>query len=60
MNATDVECPICGAKIGERCRTLTGKALPVTHARRKFAAFEAETPDEPHEERVEAARIKAQ
>lgn len=42
MNATDVECPECGAAIGERCRTMTGKALPVTHAKRKYAAFAAE------------------
>ena len=38
MNATDFECPVCGAKVGERCRTLTGKMLPVTHAKRKWAA----------------------
>ena len=38
MNAIDFECPVCGAKPGERCHTLTGKANPVSHARRKQAA----------------------
>ncbi|MFZ0706426.1 MAG: hypothetical protein WAM71_12545 [Candidatus Korobacteraceae bacterium] len=46
MNAIDVECPQCGAKPGQRCHTLTGKANPVSHAKRKLAAFEAETPRE--------------
>jgi hypothetical protein len=40
MNAIDVECPECGAKPGKRCHTLTGKATPVSHPRRKRAAFE--------------------
>lgn len=40
MNAIDVECPVCGAKPGERCHTLTGKANPVSHAKRKLAALE--------------------
>jgi len=42
MNAIDVECPECGAKPGERCHTYTGKWQPVTHAKRKRAAFEEE------------------
>jgi hypothetical protein len=40
MNAIEVECPECGAKPGKRCQTLTGKATPVSHAKRKRAAFE--------------------
>jgi len=40
MNAIDFECPVCGAKRGERCHTITGKANPVSHAKRKQAAFE--------------------
>lgn len=40
MNAIEVECPECGAKPGKRCQTLTGKATPVSHAKRKLAAFE--------------------
>jgi hypothetical protein len=42
MNAIDFECPECGARPGERCHTLTGKATPVSHAKRKRAAFEKE------------------
>jgi len=42
MNAIDLECPECGAKPGERCRTFTGKMQPVSHAKRKRAAFEEE------------------
>jgi hypothetical protein len=42
MNAIDLECPQCGAKPGERCRTYTGKWQPVAHAKRKRAAFEAD------------------
>jgi hypothetical protein len=42
MNAIDLECPECGAKPGERCHTLTGKATPVSHGKRKRAAFEQE------------------
>jgi hypothetical protein len=41
MNAIEIECPECGAKPGQRCHTLTGKASPVSHAKRKRAAFEA-------------------
>jgi hypothetical protein len=39
MNAIDLECPQCGARPGERCRTDTGKWQPVAHAKRKLAAF---------------------
>ena len=42
MNAIDFECPECGAKPGERCRTFTGKWQPVAHAKRKHLAFEEE------------------
>ncbi|HVP55648.1 MAG TPA: hypothetical protein VMU45_11690 [Candidatus Eisenbacteria bacterium] len=42
MNAIDFECPECGAKPGERCRTYTGKMQPVSHVRRKRLAFEEE------------------
>ena len=37
MNATDFECPVRGAKVGERC-PFTGKTSPVTDAKRKWAA----------------------
>ena len=46
MNAIDFECPVCGAKPGERCHTLTGKANPVSHAKRKQAALDLERPSE--------------
>jgi hypothetical protein len=42
MNAIDFECPVCGAKPGERCHTITGKANPVSHAKRKQAVLERE------------------
>lgn len=42
MNAIDFECPVCGAKAGERCHTLTGKATPVSHSKRKRAILETE------------------
>jgi len=42
MNAIDFQCPVCGAKSGERCHTLTGKANPVSHAKRKQAALDIE------------------
>jgi len=46
MNAIDFECPVCGAKPGERCHTLTGKANPVSHAKRKQAALDLERSSE--------------
>jgi hypothetical protein len=46
MNAIDFDCPVCGAKAGERCHTLTGKANPVSHARRKRAALDRKHPHE--------------
>ena len=46
MNAIDFECPVCGAKPGERCHTLTGKANPVSHAKRKQAALDMKRPSE--------------
>jgi len=35
----NVECPACGAKVGEPCKTLTGKAMPESHSKRKRAAL---------------------
>lgn len=55
MNAIDIECPQCGAKPGQRCHTLTGKANPVSHAKRKLAAFEAEARHE--EDAGEAVKV---
>jgi hypothetical protein len=55
MNAIDVECPQCGAKAGKRCHTLTGKANPVSHAKRKLAAFEAEAT--PESDKVTEAHV---
>jgi len=55
MNAIDFECPECGAKPGERCRTYTGKWQPVAHAKRKHLAFEEEMRREAHGE--EAAPV---
>ncbi len=57
MNAIDIECPQCGAKAGQRCHTLTGKANPVSHAKRKLAAFEAEASSE--EEAGETVKVGA-
>ena len=48
MNAIDCECPECGAKPGERCHTLTGKTTPVSHAKRKRAAFDNDAPGKDH------------
>src|SRR5271167_3826475 len=42
----NVECPACGAKIEEPCQTLTGKAMPESHAKRKRAALERKHPRE--------------
>lgn len=42
MNAIDFECPVCGAKPGERCHTITGKSTPVSHSKRKQAVLETE------------------
>ena len=55
MNAIDIECPQCGANAGERCHTLTGKANPVSHAKRKLAAFEADASRE--EEAAETVKV---
>ena len=50
MNAIDFECPTCGAKAGERCHTLTGKATPVSHPKRKQAALDQERSREESQE----------
>jgi hypothetical protein len=57
MNAIEIECPECGAKPGQRCHTLTGKATPVSHAKRKQAAFEADAFSENHTD--ETAQVAA-
>ncbi len=62
MNATDFECPVCGAKVGEKCHTVTGKMLPVTHSKRKWAAVTLATDDEEevtHPERLKELTNKA-
>ncbi len=62
MNATDFECPVCGAKVGERCHTFTGKVLPVTHARRKWEAVNFATDEEEdvtHPERLKELANKS-
>ena len=58
MNAIDFECPVCGAKPGERCHTLTGKANPVSHAKRKLAALESERNQE-NFDRVDVQTVAA-
>ena len=42
----NVECPACGAKVGEPCKTLTGKAMPDSHTKRKNAALAKKYPSE--------------
>jgi len=39
-----VECPACGAKIGEPCKTLTNKTMPESHSKRKNAALAKKYP----------------
>ncbi len=39
-----VECPACGAKIGEPCKTLTNKTMPEAHSKRKDAALAKKYP----------------
>jgi len=48
LKSMDVECPACGAKVGEPCKTLTGKAMPESHShsKRKRAALAKEYPGE--------------
>jgi hypothetical protein len=36
--ATDVPCPVCGAKIGEPCSLITGEAREKPHIDRRFIA----------------------
>ena len=40
-NSQHVECPACGAKPGEPCKTMTGKTMPESHSKRKIAALAA-------------------
>jgi hypothetical protein len=42
----NVECPACGAKVGEPCKTLTNKAMPDSHTKRKNAALAKKYPSE--------------
>ena len=44
LNAMDFECPACGAKPGERCQTMVGKAMQKPHAKRQRAALDKEYP----------------
>ena len=39
LKSMDVECPACGATVGEPCKILTGKAIPESHIKRKNAAL---------------------
>ncbi len=43
--------------MGERCHTVTGKMLPVTHSKRKWAAVTLATDDE-EEEVTHPERLK--
>jgi ubiquitin len=47
LKSMDVECPACGAKVGEPCKTLTGKAMPESHShsKRKRDALAKQYPD---------------
>ena len=60
MNAIDFECPECGAKPGARCCTYTGKMQPVSHTRRKRAAFEEDMRRHGPDEDVAATSSKAE
>jgi hypothetical protein len=42
----DVACPACGAKVGEPCKTLTGKVMHGFHTKRKNAALAKMYPSE--------------
>ena len=46
LNPMDFECPACGAKPGEKCQTISGKAMPKSHAKRQRAALNKEHPPE--------------
>jgi len=39
MKAIHVECPVCGANIGELCRTIDHMEMPESHFKRKLAAL---------------------
>jgi len=54
LKSMDVECPACRAKVGEPCKTLTGKAMPEGHTKRKRAALAKK---HPHEDSSTAAKI---
>ena len=53
LNPMDFECPACGAKPGEKCQTITHKAMPKSHAKRQRAALDQEHPPE----RMNPARV---
>jgi hypothetical protein len=46
LKSMDVECPACGAKVGEPCKTLTGKEMHGFHTKRKNAALAKMYPSE--------------
>ena len=48
LKSMDVECPACGAKVGESCKTLTGKEMPESHShsKRKTVALAKQYPAE--------------
>jgi hypothetical protein len=46
VKSMDVECPACGAKVGEPCKTLTDKAMHGFHTKRKNAALDKTYPSE--------------
>jgi hypothetical protein len=46
LNPMDFPCPACGAKPGEKCQTISLKAMPKPHAKRLRAALNAEHPPE--------------
>jgi hypothetical protein len=46
LNPIEFECPVCGAKPGEKCLTITNKAMPKPHAKRLRAALDKKHPPE--------------
>jgi hypothetical protein len=46
QKSMDVECPACGAKVGEPCKTLTDKVMHGFHTKRKNAALAKTYPNE--------------
>jgi len=44
LNPMDFECPACRAKPGEKCQTISSKAMSRPHAKRQRAALNKEHP----------------